>query len=561
FVLQRTGGNPAHLIDVTRFLRDRELLQVRGGLVVPPPGGLALLDDVVPKTAANAALAQIDGLGEVEKRIVRMASAIGRNFSRDLLESVSGAELDPKLIGWAMDSLEGRRVIGPDAGPRGYAFRDDVMRAAAYRTMPEGKRREIHKRIADALEARTDLDLSRDAASLAVHRERAAEWKEAARWYEISAQVSLKSALNDEARHFHSRWEACVSKLSEEERPTPEDTAQMALLKLAALGRRRLPAQTLGQGRHVATHHSHALGSQAKLVVHFWLGCALAWMGQTVRARDRLKKVWEHAEDAAMRCDAAVEMARTYAYATDRISAGRWLNRAAELAKTDPLRASLVRLFQAALETEAGALEEARLACLEIQATSRKAGLLHIAAMAQNQAACCDLYSRNFERARSGFESALQIDRSLGNWSLFASELTHLGQAFLWDERYTEARHILEKALRFARDADDPIAVAEASVHLGAAVALSADPEEGLILLEQGSTLAMRVGHREAALAATLHLLHIALVREDTDAIRRYAVTCAEEAREHKTPLFRHASDALIEQAAVRDIPDTTRGA
>jgi class 3 adenylate cyclase/tetratricopeptide (TPR) repeat protein len=560
FVLRRTSGNPAHLIDVTRFLRDRELLQVRGGLVVAPPGGLALLDDVVPKTAANAALAQMDGLGEVEKRIVRMASAIGLNFSRDLLESVSGAELDPKLIGWAMDSLEGRRVIGPDAGPRGYAFRDDVMRAAAYRTMPEGKRREIHQRIANALEARTDLDLSRDAATLAVHRERAGQWKEAARWYEISAQVSLKSALNDEARHFHARWEACVSKLPDEERPSPEDTAQMALLKLAALGRRRLPAQTLGQGRHVATHHAHALGSQAKLIVHFWLGCALAWMGQTVRARDRLKKVWENAEDGAMRCDAAVEMARTYALATDRVAAGRWLNRAAQLTVHDGLRASLIRLLQAGLETEAEKLEEARLACLDIQRSTRKEGLLHIAAIAQNRAACCDLYARNFERARAGFEAALQIDRSLGNWSLFASELTHLGQAFLWDERYTDARHVLEKALRFARDADDPIAVAEASVHLGAAVALSADPEEGLTLLEQGSTLATRVGHREAALAATIHLLHIALVRNDVVAAQRHAATCSEEAREHKTPLLRFASDTLLEQLAVgRDIPDTTR--
>jgi hypothetical protein len=49
-------------------------------------------------------------------------------------------------------------------------------------------------------------------------------------------------------------------------------------------------------------------------------------------------------------------------------------------------------------------------------------------------------------------------------------------------------------------------------------------------------------------------------VRNDVVAAQRHAATCSEEAREHKTPLLRFASDTLLEQLAVgRDIPDTTR--
>ncbi|MDB4993444.1 MAG: adenylate/guanylate cyclase family protein, partial [Myxococcaceae bacterium] len=547
-----TGGNPAHLVDVIRFLRDRELLHVRAGMVVLPKGGIQLLDDVVPNTAASAALAQLDGLGAVERRLVRAASVIGKNFSRELLESVTGAELDPSLVGWAMDTLEAKSLISTEfttASERGYSFRDEITRAAAYRTMPGDKRRDIHRRIADAVESRGDTDAGRDAAMLAVHRERAEQWAEAARWYESAARFALKAMLNSEVMHFHASWERCVAALPIESQPNAEVRAQMDLIKLVALGRRRLPSQTLNQGRHVQTHHGALLGPKALRVVDYWLGCALAWMGQPEKARDRLVRVWENADDRGMRCDAAIEIAQTFLQAPARPSVREWLDRATEAVGRDPTRSGRIELLDIALHDKPEELEASRKRAMKVHDDARNRGQLHLAALAAHRAATCDLHARKFERARESFEWALQLERALGDWSRFARELTGLGQAFLWEGHPAEAREPLERALRYANENDDQLGIAEATVHLGGAIGLTRDHAEGRLLCERGAALAKRLHLREAEVAANVHLLEIALTTNDPAQMKLYAARCRGDRLDHRTPLFHPKVEKMIERA------------
>jgi adenylate cyclase len=555
FIQRRTGGNPSHLVDVIRFLRDRELLHVRAGMVVLPKGGIQLLDDVVPNTAASAALAQLDGLGEVERRLVRAASVIGKTFSRELLESVTGTDLDPSLVGWAMDNLEAKSVISTEfttASERGYSFRDEVTRAAAYRTMPGDKRREIHRRIADAMEGRaaTDAMEGRDAATLAVHRERAEQWSDAARWYERAARFALKAMLNSEVTHFYARWQRCVDEIPVAGRPSAEIRAQMDLIKLVALGRRRLPSQTLSQGRHVQTHHGALLGPKALRVVDYWLGCALAWMGQPEKARDRLVRVWENAEDRGMRCDAAIEIAQTFLQSPARPNVREWIDRATEAVGRDPTRSGRIELLDIALHDKPEELEASHKRAMKVHDDARKRGHLQLAALAAHRAATCDLHARKFERARESFEWALQLERALGDWSQFARELTGLGQAFLWEGRAAEAREPLERALRYAKEAEDQLGIAEATVHLGGAIGLTRDHAEGRVLCEQGAALASRLHLREAEVAAHVHLLEIALATNDSVHLPLYAARCRGDRLDHRTPLFRPKVEEMIARAA-----------
>src|SRR5476649_1418678 len=91
--------------------------------------------------------------------------------------------------------------------------------------------------------------------------------------------------------------------------------------------------------------------------------------------------------------------------------------------------------------------------------------------------------------------------RSLGSWEKYARETTRIGETLLWQGRAQDAVPILEEALRLSRDADDPIAIAEATVHLGAAIALSRDPVEGSALCDRGVELAKKVYASESLAA------------------------------------------------------------
>ncbi len=544
FVERRTHGNPGHVVDIVRFLRDRELLAMRGGTVRLPEGGLSLLDDVVPNTAESAALAQLDGLGEIERRLARTASAIGGSFSRELLEDVARIDVDPTLLGSAVERLEAGHLFQQEANDRGYAFRDEVTRATAYRTLPEDRRRETHRRIADALEARPDLDYARDAPILAAHRERAAQWPEAAVWYGRSARFALRAMLNDEARYFVDRWEQCAER-SPADSISQETRAQIALVKLIASGRVRKPTAVLALDARIKEMNTE-LSDHAKLAIDYWVGCALAWSGRDEEARPRLRSVWEAAEDRGMRFDAGLELAQSYARRGEITEAGQWLDHCTELTFIDPVKKGTIDVMQAGLASETDELEPARHVCARVRDDARSRGHIGLAALAASRAAWCDLELRYFDTAREGFESARLLTRSLGSWEKYARETTRIGETLLWQGRAQEAVSVLEEALRLSRDADDPIAIAEATVHLGAAIALSRDPVEGSALCDQGVLLAKKVAASEALAASTLHRLRIALVREDLPQTKILSEQCRAEAALHRTPLYKFEAKALL---------------
>lgn len=551
FLHQRTRGNPAHLVDVVRFLRDRELLHVRAGMVVAPDGGLGLLEDVVPQTAASAALAQLDGLGEVEKRLVRMAAVIGPSFSRELLDDIARGELDEELVGWAMERLEASSVITPESGEHGYTFRDDVTRATAYQTTPEEQRREIHRRIADAIESRKDGDPARDAAVIAVHRERACQWDKAAIAYERAARFASKTLLHSEALHFVERWEAAVARIADggRERPDAGTATRMALLKLGALGRRRLPARALAQARTLlAPPMVDALTPESKTIVEFWLGSALGWTGHPKEAREQLARVWESSTEQALQRDTAIEIAQTYACAGARAEASMWLDRAADLTFVDPVRSGTIELLRASVRTRPEELAASRAACAKVHEQARTHRFHHLAAAAAFHTARLDLAARRFADARAGFGEALRIERALGHWAELARALTGLGETFVWEGRPSEAREHLEDALRFAREADDRVAIAEATVHLGGAIGLSSDPAEGATLVTQGEQLAEGLGLADLLAAAALHRLAITLLAGDGRAARELVSRAKTHVADWSMPLLRFAADVLFER-------------
>ncbi|MBT8491969.1 MAG: AAA family ATPase, partial [Deltaproteobacteria bacterium] len=511
FLWERTEGNPGRLTELTNFLRDRGLLRNHAQTVVAPPPGLELLKEVVPSNMAQFALGRLEHLGEVERRLLRIAATIGRSFERDVLAQVAQS-LDEGDIDFGVVSLIDEGVISPEASRRpSYRFREEITRAVTYSTIPESERRDYHRRIADVLEKLSDTDVERSAVTLAQHRERAHQLAEAVRWYERAIRLVVFAGLDEETRYLIGQWERVVGMLPPDERPKLRTMANMAVRKLVATARHGLSAEAVELAQGLADAYGRSLEAHERAVVDLWSGAALLGTGKKSAARRALKSAFDKSADNTSRCDAAIYLFK--AYGGIDVESSWWLDRASELVKPGTSQALRVELARACQVADRGKLDEARIINARVRDEARRKDQLRIAAIAASNLADCDLVSGDVAHALAGFEEAVVMARALGTRSDDAIDQLNLGICHLFGGDADRAVRHLESALAISSEVGHAGTETEATVHLGLALALSDDIEQGERLVESGMERAEPGGFVHDS--GLLHLLHIAILRRD----------------------------------------------
>jgi ABC-type transport system substrate-binding protein/class 3 adenylate cyclase len=144
----RAGGNPFFLEEALRDLLERGALQRENGRLV-----LAVREDelAVPALVQGTLQARLDRLGATARDTVSVAAVAGRSFSLALLERVVPREdVLPALSELQRLDLvvEERRRPVPE-----YRFRHGLVQEVAYASLIDAKRRKLHLRVGEALEA------------------------------------------------------------------------------------------------------------------------------------------------------------------------------------------------------------------------------------------------------------------------------------------------------------------------------------------------------------------------------------------------------------------------
>ena len=192
-IVDRAGGNPLFIEEVTRTLRE---------------GGSA----EVPPTVADVLAARIDRLPLAAKSILQVASVIGREFSRSQLERALDAEGDAG----ALETLTDLGLITErEDAPGEYAFRQGLLQEVAYDAMLLQRRRVLHRRVGEALE-----DLYRDRPFehvdvLARHFFNAEEWERAVLYLREAGRKATALCANTEALQRFTRALEAVRRLPE----------------------------------------------------------------------------------------------------------------------------------------------------------------------------------------------------------------------------------------------------------------------------------------------------------------------------------------------------------
>ncbi len=152
-ILARAEGVPLYAVETVRMLLDRGLL-VLDGAAYRPVGEIESLE--VPETLHALIAARLDGLPDVERRLLQDGAVLGKTFTRAglaALADLAETELEPLLT-----SLVRKEVLGVQADPRSpehgqYGFLQDLVRHVAYETLSKRERRSRHLAAAAHLES------------------------------------------------------------------------------------------------------------------------------------------------------------------------------------------------------------------------------------------------------------------------------------------------------------------------------------------------------------------------------------------------------------------------
>ncbi|MDJ0976880.1 MAG: adenylate/guanylate cyclase domain-containing protein [Planctomycetota bacterium] len=199
-VVERTGGVPLFVEAVTRTLLETGALRAVGDryeLQQPLPPNL------IPPTVHGSLMARIDRLGP-GKPVAQLASAIGREFSFELLQDVCG--LDTAVLGGALERLVELDLVAQEGAPPSseYTFKHALIQDAAYRSLLRATRQEVHGKIAGALVARFPEMAETDPALLAHHFEGAGQSAEAIQsWMAAGFQAQQRSAMLECIANLH----------------------------------------------------------------------------------------------------------------------------------------------------------------------------------------------------------------------------------------------------------------------------------------------------------------------------------------------------------------------
>ena len=149
-ILARTDGVPLFVEEFTRAVLDVGLLRETADGFVPDGSLLAL---AVPATLQDSLMARLDRLGP-GKDLAQVAACLGREFSGELVAAVAG--LDAGAVADGLDRLVAAELIHPrGAGATGsYAFKHALVQELARDSLLKSRRRDLHRRIAAAIEAR-----------------------------------------------------------------------------------------------------------------------------------------------------------------------------------------------------------------------------------------------------------------------------------------------------------------------------------------------------------------------------------------------------------------------
>jgi DNA-binding SARP family transcriptional activator/class 3 adenylate cyclase/tetratricopeptide (TPR) repeat protein len=161
-----TDGNPFFVTEILRHLVETDTLRPRDdGRWAPTTDAIPVS---LPTTVREVIIQRVARLGDDARRLLTVASVIGRDFDVGLLTDV--ADADEAVVLDSLDMATAAALIRPAAGEADrYTFVHALVEHALFDALSPARRRRFHGRVAEWLEARCGTDPGDRIGELAYH--------------------------------------------------------------------------------------------------------------------------------------------------------------------------------------------------------------------------------------------------------------------------------------------------------------------------------------------------------------------------------------------------------
>jgi predicted ATPase len=234
---QRTDGKPLFMVNSVDYLLET-------GLIVQVAGRWSLSVDIdnvevgVPDNIRQMIERQIEHLGPEKQRTLEAASVAGVEFST--LALAAGLEEDPVAVEERCVELARNRQYIQDCGvhelPNGevttrYGFVHALYQNVLYERLPETRRAQVHRLIAERGEEVYGERASEISVELAMHFERGRDYRRAAQYLKQGANIAIRRFAYQEAVSLAQRGIELIAKV-----PTSREVLNDALCLHLTLG-------------------------------------------------------------------------------------------------------------------------------------------------------------------------------------------------------------------------------------------------------------------------------------------------------------------------------------
>ena len=473
-LVRRAEGNPFYVEEVLRSLQETGAIRV-GGKQLALARDLAEI--VIPDTVQDVILARIQRLKDAPRHLLELASVIGREFHRRLVDHLAeSAEANEQALRELKTvELIYEKSLFPELT---YTFKHALTQEVAYASLAAPRRSDLHRRVGLAIE---ELDRDRLAERLdvlAYHFAKAEEWSKALEYLRKAAEKAWTAfavreafALYDEALRVASAWGTAG--------------ARQALVEIRQA--RATLALVLGDFERSRTEATELLTAARQAGTREVEGAALAAMAQA--------SLWLRDFDHAVE------------YARDAIEVARAIDARPVLAEAHSTLA--------AVRGVVGRLEEAREEIEQAVTISRSAGDPFRESMALGFAGLLRNWDGDFvaatalgaESLRLAQEHHLLMPSLLGFW--------YQGMALTGRGKYEEARGVLEQGLALAERVGAEIHRQITLNCLGWLYMELGDLERGLALNRESAAGARKRADAETLAHAELNVADIFLAKGD----------------------------------------------
>ena len=179
-VQRKAEGNPFFVEELIKSLGETAAIRRDGERWVL---GRPLDQIVVPDTIQDVLMSRIDHLEEEPRQALQLAAVIGREFTQRLLERIAEIRCDTTTVLRELQAIEliYEKALFPELA---YMFKHALTQDVAYGSLLTPRRRELHRRIGEAIEELYADRLAEQYAVLGHHFARAEGWPRAADYFE-----------------------------------------------------------------------------------------------------------------------------------------------------------------------------------------------------------------------------------------------------------------------------------------------------------------------------------------------------------------------------------------